>query len=133
MDGSSSGSLADVEAYGYRIMQLHPKQLGLLLELDEVPEPDAWFWDGIEKQHPSDPQVDIVHLARAHRRPTRPPRPGCGASSSASRSRARRSSSGTVATTFVDGERAMISGIGLSAVPALRRDEHGARRRPLQT
>ena len=46
------GVAADVEAYGYRIIQLRPKQMGLLLELDEVPDPDAWFWDSVDKRAP---------------------------------------------------------------------------------
>jgi hypothetical protein len=50
--------VADVEVYGYQVVQLHPKAMGLLVELDEVPDPAKWFWDDVEKEHPSDPQVD---------------------------------------------------------------------------
>jgi hypothetical protein len=49
---------ADLEVYGYRIAQLHPKRLGLLIELDEIPDPAVWFWDDVEKEIPTDPQVD---------------------------------------------------------------------------
>ena len=50
--------IADVEVYGYRVVQLRPKAMGLLIELDEVPDPAAWFWDDVDKQHPTDPAVD---------------------------------------------------------------------------
>lgn len=38
---------ADVEVFGYNVVQLHPAGLGLLLELDGIPDPDVWFWDDI--------------------------------------------------------------------------------------
>lgn len=49
---------AEVEAYGYRIIQFRPRKMGLLFELDEVPDPDAWFWDDLDKEIPSAPEVD---------------------------------------------------------------------------
>jgi len=52
--------VADVEAYGRRIVQLHPGDMGLLVEFDEIPEPDQWFWDDIETQTPPAPVVDDV-------------------------------------------------------------------------
>ena len=111
-------AVADVEAYGYRLLQLHPKAPGLLLELDEVPQRDAWFWDHTEKQHPTAPQVQsFTSLEITAADPDASARlwgelfgvPVEGTTIQL----------GTVATTFVAGERAMISGIGLSAVPAL--------------
>lgn len=51
---------ADVEVYGHRIVQLHPKDLGLLVELDEIADHDAWFWDDHPKQVPEQPLVDDV-------------------------------------------------------------------------
>lgn len=52
--------VADVEAYGRRIVQLHPGDMGLLVELDEIPEPGVWFWDDIETETPAAPVVDDV-------------------------------------------------------------------------
>ena len=49
---------ADLEVYGYRIVQLRPRQMGLLVELDEIPDRDTWFWDSVDKEYPTDPQVD---------------------------------------------------------------------------
>lgn len=51
---------ADLEAYGRRIVQLHPGDMGLLVEVDEIPEPDEWFWDHIETEAPEAPVVDDV-------------------------------------------------------------------------
>lgn len=52
--------VADVEAYGRRIIQLHPGDMGLLVEFDEIPEPSEWFWDDIETETPAAPVVDDV-------------------------------------------------------------------------
>ena len=52
--------LADVNHFGRRIVQLHPKDMGLLVELDEIPESDQWFWDDIEAEVPAAPYVDDV-------------------------------------------------------------------------
>lgn len=49
---------AEVEAYGYRIIQFRPRKMGLLFELDEVPDPEAWFWDDVDKEIPESPAVD---------------------------------------------------------------------------
>ncbi|MDJ0110452.1 hypothetical protein QM646_28740, partial [Rhodococcus erythropolis] len=48
------------EAYGHRIVQLHPGDLGLLVELDEIPDADEWFWDQTEKEVSLDPRVDDI-------------------------------------------------------------------------
>jgi hypothetical protein len=50
----------DLEAHGYRLIQLHPKVTGLLIELDEIPDPSVWFWDDTPKEFPADPHVREV-------------------------------------------------------------------------
>ena len=37
----------DVEAFGKPVVQLHPQDVGLLLEVDGITDPHAWFWDDI--------------------------------------------------------------------------------------
>lgn len=54
------GVVADLEAYERRIVQLHPRDMCLLLELDEIPDPREWFWDDIETERPESPIVDDV-------------------------------------------------------------------------
>lgn len=54
------GVAADLEAYGHRIVQLHPRDMGLLVELDEIADPDVWFWDHIETDKPAAPLVDDI-------------------------------------------------------------------------
>jgi hypothetical protein len=38
---------ADQLVMGHPIVQLHPADAGLLLELDGIADPEAWFWDGM--------------------------------------------------------------------------------------
>jgi hypothetical protein len=38
----------DTEALGHVILQLHPKDVGVVLEVDGIADPDAWFWDDID-------------------------------------------------------------------------------------
>ena len=52
--------MAAVEVYGHNIVQLHPGDLGLLVELDEIPEPTEWFWDEFVTETPTAPVVDDV-------------------------------------------------------------------------
>jgi hypothetical protein len=52
--------LADVRHFGRRIVQLHPGDMGLLVELDEIPEANQWFWDDVEAEVPAAPNVDDV-------------------------------------------------------------------------
>lgn len=52
--------LMDERHFGRRIVQLHPGDMGLLVELDEIPEPTQWFWDDIEADVPEAPAVDDV-------------------------------------------------------------------------
>ncbi|TQS41936.1 hypothetical protein [Cryptosporangium phraense] len=51
---------ADMEVYGHRIVQLHPGDMGLLIELDEIADPSVWFWDSIPRVAPPAPLVDDV-------------------------------------------------------------------------
>jgi hypothetical protein len=38
----------DTEAMGHEVIQLHPRDAGVLLELDAFMPADAWFWDDME-------------------------------------------------------------------------------------
>jgi hypothetical protein len=38
----------DVEAFGQPVVQLHPQDVGLLLELDGITDETKWFWDDID-------------------------------------------------------------------------------------
>ncbi|TWE07890.1 VOC family protein [Rudaeicoccus suwonensis] len=38
----------DDVAFGRTVLQLHPRDVGLLLEVDGIPEPDVWFWDDVD-------------------------------------------------------------------------------------
>ncbi|MGD0244101.1 MAG: hypothetical protein ABSB59_27795 [Streptosporangiaceae bacterium] len=50
----------ETEAMGHRIVQLHPLDVGVLLELDEFLPRDAWFWDEL-------PGAQTAHAARTSR------------------------------------------------------------------
>lgn len=54
------GVIADLEVYGHRIVQFRPADLGLLVEIDEIADPDRWFWDDVEMTQPEDSVVDDV-------------------------------------------------------------------------
>lgn len=105
---------ADVEAYGYRLLQLRPGQLGLLLELDEVPDPEAWFWDSVDKQYPTDPQVD--HFTSLELMSPDPDGQAAtwGALFDVPVSPDRTIELGRLTCSFVEGPRSMLSGIGLA-------------------
>jgi hypothetical protein len=46
---------------GYHLIQLHPQDVGVLLELDGIADPKAWFWDDINPGPEPDAVVsDIV-------------------------------------------------------------------------
>jgi hypothetical protein len=38
----------DTEALGRPVLQLHPKDLGVVLEVDEIADRAEWFWDDID-------------------------------------------------------------------------------------
>lgn len=50
----------DVEAFGSPVVQLHPQDVGLLLEVDGITDPRAWFWDEINPGPESDALVDEI-------------------------------------------------------------------------
>jgi hypothetical protein len=53
-------TIADQVVYDHRIVQLRPADLGLLVELDEIPNPSEWFWDDIEGEVSDAPVIDDV-------------------------------------------------------------------------
>lgn len=38
----------DQLAFGHQILQLHPKDVGLVLEIDGIADRDVWFWDDMD-------------------------------------------------------------------------------------
>lgn len=53
-------TIEDLQVYGHRIVQLHPGDLGLLVELDEISDPEKWFWDDVDAEVPAAPLIDNV-------------------------------------------------------------------------
>lgn len=53
-------TIEDMEAYGHRIVQLHPGDLGLLVELDHIADPEKWFWDDIDAEVSTAPVINDV-------------------------------------------------------------------------
>jgi len=51
---------ADQEVLGYRIIQLHPADMGVLLELDGIPDRGRWFWDDITPGPRPDALIDDI-------------------------------------------------------------------------
>ncbi|MCL3837591.1 hypothetical protein [Aeromicrobium duanguangcaii] len=53
----------DLDVHGKRIIQFHPGDMGLLLELDEIPDPQAWHWDDVDFETPAEPLIgDVVGI-----------------------------------------------------------------------
>lgn len=52
--------IEDMEAYGHGIIQLHPGDMGILVELDEIADSSAWFWDDVEAEVSENPVIDDV-------------------------------------------------------------------------
>ncbi len=50
----------DEVAFGHTILQLHPKDVGLVLEIDGIANPDEWFWDDIDPGPEPGAQVDEI-------------------------------------------------------------------------
>lgn len=50
----------ETEFQGANIVQLHPGELGMLLELDGVPDPACWFWDSLDLPAAPAPLVEDV-------------------------------------------------------------------------
>jgi hypothetical protein len=44
--------VADLDVMGHRVVQLHPADVGVLLELDGIADPARWFWDGRDGNDP---------------------------------------------------------------------------------
>ncbi|MBC7593312.1 MAG: hypothetical protein H7288_05140, partial [Kineosporiaceae bacterium] len=53
-------TIADQVVSDHRIVQLKPGELGLLVELDEIPDATQWFWDDIEAEISVDPVIDDI-------------------------------------------------------------------------
>jgi hypothetical protein len=53
-------TIADQVVYDHRIVQLKPGDLGLLVELDEIPDASEWFWDDVEGETSEHPVIDDV-------------------------------------------------------------------------
>lgn len=50
----------DVEAFGHPVLQLHPQDVGLLLEIDGITDPHTWFWDDFNPGPESDAAIDEI-------------------------------------------------------------------------
>ncbi len=53
-------TVVDLEVQGHRVIQLHPADMGLLVELDGIGDANVWFWDDIETAEPPAPAVDDI-------------------------------------------------------------------------
>jgi hypothetical protein len=51
---------ADQEVLSHPIVQLHPADVGVLLELDGIPDRSAWFWDDITPGPRPDALIDDI-------------------------------------------------------------------------
>lgn len=111
--------VADVVAYDRRIVQLHPGDMGLLVELDEIPEPEQWFWDDVEAEVSEKPAIDDVLAVDVAS-----PDPAAQAEQWSAVLLADLEGAslklGTRTVRFVEGERKMLSAIDVAAT------EHGA-------
>lgn len=50
----------DTVAFGHPVLQLHPKDVGLVLEIDGIDDPDVWFWDDIDPGPEEDATVEAI-------------------------------------------------------------------------
>jgi hypothetical protein len=50
----------DTTALGHTVIQLHPQDVGLLLEIDGITDPNAWFWDDRDPGPEPDAFVDAI-------------------------------------------------------------------------
>ncbi len=50
----------DELAFGKTVLQLHPKDVGLVLEIDGIADPQEWFWDDINPGPEPDAAVDEI-------------------------------------------------------------------------
>lgn len=51
---------ADQEVLGHQIIQLHPADAGVLLELDGIADRNSWFWDDITPGPRQDALIDDI-------------------------------------------------------------------------
>jgi hypothetical protein len=110
----------DLEAHGYRMIQLHPRAPGLLIELDEIPDPAAWFWDQTPKEIPADPHVhDVLAVELSSPDPRAQARLWGALFDVPVEERDGRCeiALGERTVRFVAGERAFLSGVELAKVP----------------
>lgn len=56
---------ADQLVMGHPIVQFHPADAGLLLELDGIADPEKWFWDGLGVDPSPDALIDGVVAVEA--------------------------------------------------------------------
>ncbi|WP_426563832.1 VOC family protein [Angustibacter sp. McL0619] len=47
------------DAFGFPILQLHPRDTAVLLEADGIADPDVWFWDGVGEDAQPQPEAAI--------------------------------------------------------------------------
>ena len=50
----------DLIAFGRTVIQLHPKDVGVVLEVDGIDDPAVWFWDEIDPGPGPDAAVDEI-------------------------------------------------------------------------
>lgn len=50
----------DELAFGRTVLQLHPKDVGLVLEIDGIADRDEWFWDDIDPGPEAGARVDEI-------------------------------------------------------------------------
>ena len=50
----------DTTALGHAVLQLHPQDVGLLLEVDGIADDTAWFWDDVDPGPEPDALVDGI-------------------------------------------------------------------------
>ena len=50
----------EADVLGYPAAQLHPADLGLLLEVDGIPDPSAWYWDDLDPRPEPDAAIDEI-------------------------------------------------------------------------
>ena len=63
----------EADVFGYPAAQLHPADLGLLLEIDGIADPAVWYWDDMDTRPEPDAGIDeilgVVVPVRAPRTP----------------------------------------------------------------
>jgi hypothetical protein len=50
----------DTTALGHTVIQLHPQDVGVLLEVDGIADESAWFWDDIDPGPEPDALIDTI-------------------------------------------------------------------------